>query len=159
MVELCAELRKRGIKIGSTTGYNDKIMSILTAGAQEKGYRPDSLVTPDKLPAGRPAPYMCYQNAINLEVYPMGAILKVGDTLSDIQEGLNAGMWTAGVVKGSNELGLCLDEVNNIDPDELENRCIKIREKYILNGAHFTAETISDVLDIIDQINSKAGEL
>ena len=158
MVELCENLREKGIKIGSTTGYNDNIMKILTDSAKEKGYSPDSVVTPDRMPAGRPAPYMCYQNAINLEVYPMGSILKVGDTLSDIHEGLNAGMWTAAVVKGSNDLGLSLDEVNAIDSKVLEDKCKTVRERYIKNGVHFIAETISDIIHIIDEINNKTEE-
>ena len=57
-----------------------------------------------QVPAGRPYPYMCLQNAINLQTYPMEAMVKIGDTLPDIEEGLNAGMWTVGLARTGNEM-------------------------------------------------------
>jgi len=39
---------------------------------------------------------MCLQNAMNPQIYPMEAFVKVGDMLPDVEEGLNAGMWTFG---------------------------------------------------------------
>ena len=36
--------------------------------------------------------------------------VKVGDTVSDIKEGVNAGVWSAGVIEGSSELGLSEEE-------------------------------------------------
>ena len=86
------ELRDRDMKIGTTTGYLRSMMVILAPKAKENGYEPDCIVCPDEVPAGRPYPWMCYQNAIQLGVFPMQAIVKVGDTLVDIEEGLNAGM-------------------------------------------------------------------
>jgi len=49
---------------------------------------------------------MCLQNAMNPQIYPMEAFVKVGDTLPDIEEGLNAGMWTIGLAETGNEMGL-----------------------------------------------------
>jgi len=82
-----AEQRKRGIKIGSTTGYTREMMDLLLAEAARRGYEPDSTVCATDVPAGRPEPWMCLQNAQELGVYPMEACVKIGDTLPDIEEG------------------------------------------------------------------------
>ena len=66
VLETMAMLREQGIKIGSTTGYTAKMMEIVRPGAEAKGYRVDNLVTPNEVPAGRPAPYMIYKNMIDL---------------------------------------------------------------------------------------------
>ena len=50
-------LRNQGIKIGSTTGYTDAMMKIVSESANDKGYEPDSWVTPDSTNSvGRPYP-------------------------------------------------------------------------------------------------------
>ena len=64
--EVIASLRERGIKIGSTTGYTREMMEIVAKEAALQGYKPDFLVTPDDVPAGRPYPWMCYKMQWNL---------------------------------------------------------------------------------------------
>ena len=39
-------LRKHGIKIGSTTGYTDEMMSIVVPAAEKNGYSPDAWFSP-----------------------------------------------------------------------------------------------------------------
>ena len=75
VLETMAMLRKQGIKIGSTTGYTAKMMEIVRPGAEAKGYRVDNLVTPNEVPAGRPAPYMIYKNMIDLAIPSAGRLL------------------------------------------------------------------------------------
>ena len=43
---------------------------------------------------------------IDLAVPSVDCVLKYGDTIADIKEGVNAKVWTVGVVMGSNELAL-----------------------------------------------------
>ena len=57
----------------------------IVAKSSATGYKPDFLVTPDDVPAGRPYPWM-YKNAMELGVYPMNHMIKVGDTVSDMKE-------------------------------------------------------------------------
>ena len=45
--ETVARLRKAGLKIGSTTGYNDWMMEQVRPRAAAGGYEPDCVVTPD----------------------------------------------------------------------------------------------------------------
>lgn len=44
------------------------MMKIVQPGAAAQGYTVDCLVTPDHLPAGRPAPYMIYRNMTELAI-------------------------------------------------------------------------------------------
>ena len=80
-LEAVQEFRRRGMKIGSTTGYTGEMMALLQEEASKRGYVPDSTVCATQVPAGRPHPWMCLQNAMNLQIYPMEAFVKVGDTL------------------------------------------------------------------------------
>ena len=59
---------------------------------------------------------------MELDVYPMNHMIKVGDTVSDMKEGRNAGMWTVGVILGSSELGLTEEEVESMDSVELREK-------------------------------------
>ncbi len=158
VIETVAELRKRGIKIGSSTGYTGPMMAVLVPEAEKKGYKPDSIVCSTDVPAGRPYPWMCYRNAINLGVYPMSAIIKIGDTVADIQEGLNAGVWTIGLSKSGNELGMTQDEVNAMDERDLKARLEDIGLRFRQTGAHYVAESITDCIAIIDDINARLAK-
>jgi phosphonoacetaldehyde hydrolase len=150
--EALAIFRHAGIRIGSCTGYTAPIMTVLIEEARKRGYAPDAVVCPSDVRAGRPYPWMCYRNAMDLDVYPMEAMVKIGDTVSDIQEGLNAGMWTIGVTKTGNELGLSEVEVAALAPADLEGRLAAIRERLLRAGAHFVTESIESCPDIVSVI-------
>lgn len=154
-VELAEGLREAGIKIGSTTGYTREMMEVVKAAAKQQGYAPDVLVTPSDTPAGRPYPWMCYQNAILLDVYPMKHMVKVGDTTSDMKEGRNAGMWTVGVIKGSSELGLSLEEVQSMPQDLLEAKMAHTAERLLAAGAHYVIDEIGKLDDVLKKINKQ----
>ena len=153
-LEAITEFRNRGLKIGSTTGYLHEMMELLLKEAGTRGYAPDATVCASDVPAGRPEPWMCLQNAMNLGIYPMEAIVKVGDTLPDIEEGLNAGMWTIGLAKTGNEIGLNEQEIANLPQDVLETKLAQAYVRMHQTGAHYVADGIWDVppiLDLIDQ--------
>lgn len=152
-VELAERLRESGIKIGSTTGYTKEMMEVVAVAAKEQGYAPDVLVTPSEMPAGRPYPWMCYQNAILLDVYPMSHMVKVGDTTSDMKEGRNAGMWTVGVIKGGSELGLSHEEVQSMPKEILEEKSMLAAQRLRAAGAHFVIEEIGRLDEVLATIN------
>lgn len=154
-LEAVADFRQRGLKIGSTTGYMREMMDILLAEAKKRGYEPDSSVCASEVPAGRPEPWMCVQNAMNLGIYPFESIVKVDDTLPGLDEGLNAGMWTIGLAKTGNEIGLNEAEINALDPDILQNRLARARERMWHTGAHYVVDGIWDVPPILDDINAR----
>jgi phosphonoacetaldehyde hydrolase len=148
-------MRTRNIKIGSCTGYTAPMMAAMTPRAAEKGYTPDCVVCSSDVPAGRPFPWMCYLNAIRLEVYPFAAMVKIGDTISDIREGCNAGMWTIGLTQSGNELGLPADLVEALSPGDLKRRLLDIDSRYREAGAHYVVNGIWDCLDVVDDIGRR----
>lgn len=52
-------------------------------------------------------------------------VLKVGDTVADIKEGLNAGMETVGIIEGSSIMGLTQDEYEALPETEREKSTSK----------------------------------
>ena len=63
VVETVAKLREMGLKIGSTTGYTDKMMAVVTENAAKQGYAPDAWFSPDSVDGmGRPNSYMIFAN-------------------------------------------------------------------------------------------------
>lgn len=153
-VELVERLRERGIKIGSTTGYTKAMMEIVAPRAKQKGYAPDCYFTAEDVKAGRPSPWMCYRNAMELDVYPMTRMIKVGDTTTDMKEGKNAGMWTVGVILGSSELALSEQEVREMSEVDLQQRMDRVRERLLHAGADFVIEHISELEEVIDQLEN-----
>jgi phosphonoacetaldehyde hydrolase len=153
--EAVKTIRSHGLKIGSTTGYNREMMDIVMKTAENQGFFVDSMVCGSDVPAGRPAPWMAFRNAENLGIYPMEAIVKIGDTVADIKEGNNAGMWSVGVIKSSNEMGLSLDEINQLSPGELEMRMLKVADTFLNAGADYVINTLAETGDLIEKINSQ----
>ena len=148
-------LRERHIKIGSCTGYTAPMMAVLVPEAAKRGYAPDCIVCSSDVPAGRPFPWMCYQNAIQLQVFPLESMIKIGDTISDIQEGRNAGMWTIGLTQSGNELGLSQDMVEMLSPDDKDRRLAVIKSRYRAAGAHYVAKGIWECLELVDDISRR----
>jgi len=148
-------LRKQRIVIGSTTGYTREMMAPLLPRAAAAGFSPDSTVCADEVPAGRPAPWMAMTSAMRLGVYPMEACIKVGDTLVDIAEGLNAGMWTVGVTKTGNELGCTLADVEAMPVGELASRLQDASDRLLQAGAHYLVEEVAQLPAIITDIGER----
>ena len=157
---MASALRERGLKIGATTGYNEAMMALCQRAACEAGYAPDVSVAASQVPAGRPAPWMAVKAAMEMQVYPWEAIVKVGDTVTDIEEGLNAGMWTIGVTRTGNEVGLSLDEVTSMDVTSLAALVSHADDKLCAAGAHYVVESAADILPVLDAIEVRlaAGE-
>ena len=154
-LETVAALREQGILIGSSTGYFTEAMELLREEAARRGYVPDSSVCATQVPAGRPQPWMVMQNMMNTGVYPPEAVVKVGDTKPDIGEGLNAGVWTIGLAKTGNEVGLNLAEIEALDPEVLARKLAQAREGLARSGAHYVVDGIADILPVIEDINAR----
>jgi phosphonoacetaldehyde hydrolase len=129
--------------------------------ARLQGFAPDCAVAPQDVPGGgRPAPWMCWLNAIRLEASPLRSIVKIGDTPSDIEEGLNAGMWTIGVTRTGNEAGLTEAEWDSASASERREVIARARQRLLHQGAHYLVESAGECLDAIDEIAGRisAGE-
>lgn len=155
VVETLDQLRATGIRIGSTTGYTAQMMDVVRPGAAAKGYRVDNLVTPDDVSAGRPAPYMVFRNMEQLGIDSVHRVVKVGDTLSDIREGVNAGVWSVGVITGSNEMGLTEAEYAALPSAELHLLKEEVRSRMLAAGADAVLDRIAELPAYIQQLNQK----
>ena len=155
VIESCDELRSEGIKIGSTTGYTASMMNVLSSYVREKGYEPDALITAEEVSAGRPYPWMIFKNMEKLKIFPPRSIIKVGDTVIDIMEGLNANVWSVGVIVGSSEMGLTREEYFELDQKRRKKIHSKTEKKYYQAGAHYVIETMKDLPDLIVKIDRR----
>jgi phosphonoacetaldehyde hydrolase len=154
-LEAVAEFRGMGLKIGSTTGYTKEMMNILQAEATRRGYTPDSTVCATDVPAARPYPWMCIQNAVNLQIFPMQACVKIGDTLPDIEEGLNAGMWTIGLAKTGNEIGLPEADLNKLSAEDYKTKLERAYKRMHQTGAHYVVDGLADPPNLLAEINAR----
>jgi len=154
-LDTVAALRARGIKIGSTTGYNRPIMDVLAPIAAAAGYTPDNLVCAGDLAAGRPGPLMMYRCFTDLGVGPAAAVVKVDDTAPGIEEGLNAGSWTVGLAVSGNGLGLSAAETAALDPAEFAARRAAAARELTLSGAHYVIDSVADLLPVLDAIEGR----
>lgn len=153
VLDTVAQLRAKGYKIGSTTGYNDAMMSIVVPEAAKRGYAPDCWFSPDSTNGkGRPFPYMIFENLAALEVSSVRAAVKIGDTASDIQEGVNAGVWTVGVLEGSSAAGVTMEEYDAMDGLAREHVLQKAARLYRDNGADFVIQNLSELPGVLAQI-------
>ena len=151
-------LHRQDIQIGSCTGYTAPVMEALVFEAAKRGFSPDCIICASDVPAGRPLPWMCYQNAIGLQVFPFEAMIKIGDTVSDIMEGLNAGMWTIGLTQSGNSLGLARDRVEDLTEADLNRRLAPIESRFRHSGAHYVARGIWECLPIVEEIGRRLDD-
>ena len=150
VVDTVAKLRDAGLMIGSTTGYTDAMMEIVTKEAAKAGYKPDCWFSPDSTGhMGRPYPYMIFKNMEALKVTGVDKVMKVGDTLSDIREGKNAGVFTVGIIEGSSEMGLTKEEYAALSPEEREAKVKAVTKRYMDAGADAVVQDIRGVLELI----------
>jgi phosphonoacetaldehyde hydrolase len=154
-IEAVKQFRERGMKIAATTGYNKEMMDIVLQGAEEQGFVPDTAWCATQVAKGRPAPWLIYHSMEALRIYPPAAVVKIGDTLPDIEAGLNAGVWTIGVAKTGNMLGLSEKEVMALQSDDLKSRLEAAYQKMYQIGAHYVVDGIADCVEIIKEINSR----
>jgi phosphonoacetaldehyde hydrolase len=158
VVETVEKLRALGIRIGSTTGYTRPMLEVLLAQAAKEGYTPDCALCPDDAGAGRPWPWMCYLAAIRMRTYPLCTMIKIGDTISDIEEGLNAGMWTVGVARTGNMIGLVEEQLAALPAGEQAARVSAARSRLGDAGAHYTIDAVADFYPVLEQIEARLAK-
>jgi phosphonoacetaldehyde hydrolase len=151
-------LRQRGLKIGSTTGYNRPIMEVVLPLAAAAGLAPDNLVCAGDLPDGRPSPLMMYRCFADLGVWPPRTVVKVDDTAPGIAEGLNAGSWTVGIAVSGNAMGLTLAEWQALDATQQAARRAAAAQSLREAGAHYVIDSVADLLPVLDAIGQALRE-
>jgi len=153
--EVAEEIQRRDLKIGTTTGYTRAMLNLLVTEAARQRYLPNANLCPEDVAAGRPHPFMILRLAATLGIWPLAAIVKVGDTVADIQEGLNAGAWSVGVATTGNMIGLSEATWNALPPSQQDVRAKAAREALLNAGAHYVVDRAADVIGVLDEVNGR----
>ncbi len=154
-LEFLAAMKAREIKVGATTGYNREMTALVLQKVREQKFVSDAAVCAADVAAGRPAPWMIFRCMELLDAYPPESIVKIGDTIPDIEAGLNAGVWTIGVTKTGNMLGLNRGEVKAMDDETLERMLLAAATSMQQAGAHYAVPSIGDCIAVIDEIGGR----
>lgn len=155
VVTVINQIQAMGIHIGSTTGYTKEMMQIVAPLATNQGYTPEYIITSSEVVCGRPYPYMIFYNMMHFKIQNSYAVIKVGDTIVDIKEGLNANCISIGIIEGSSELGLSLEEFNLLNLQEKTAKCQEVRYKMYQAGAHFVLDNIIELPMLLNSLNSR----
>lgn len=105
VVEMLAELRRRGVKVALTTGFSADVVEPLlaslgwTAGPGSTD-TVDAVVTTSDVAAGRPAPYLIHHAMEQTGAIDVRRVIAVGDTVVDLAAAENAGVIGVGVLTG-----------------------------------------------------------
>lgn len=154
LLETVQFLNESDIHVATTTGYTPKMMDAVQQGAASLGYRPEIVLTSaDVDNNGRPAPDMINKIMGEFGIENSQNVLKVGDTLVDIEEGQNANVKTVGIIEGSSLMGLTEDEYNNLSVEEQELACEAVRQQFESVGADFVINNLSDLSTIVKSLN------
>lgn len=150
VLEAVDKLRRMGLKIGSTTGYTEQMMAVVTKEAERKGYVPDYWISPDLAQGmGRPYPYMIFENMKALGLSDVRRVIKAGDTMSDIEEGRNAGVTAVGIVEGSSEMGLSREEYADLSQAERKAQIARVTDSFKQAGADYVVLNMSELAELI----------
>lgn len=96
-------LQKHQVKIAVDTGFDRQITDVILKRMCWKERKLiDASVTSDEVPNGRPHPDMIFRAMQLTGIEDVAAVAKVGDTVSDMQQGQAAGCaWVVGVTTGA----------------------------------------------------------
>ncbi|MEA3400569.1 MAG: phosphonoacetaldehyde hydrolase [Armatimonadota bacterium] len=157
VLEVVDWLRGRGARIATNTGYFQAVLDALLPAVEEQGFEADSNVCATRVPEARPAPWMLVVNMLETGVYPPAAVVKVGDTVPDIEEGLNAGAWAVGVVESGSGVGMTQEQIEDLPDEVLAELAEDARWTLLRAGAHYTIPTVADLPPVIEQVEERLG--
>ncbi len=153
--EVVAALRARGLKIGSTTGYNRAIMAVMQPLAAAQGFAPDNLVCADDLLANRPTPLGMYRCFLDLGVWPAQRVLKVDDTVPGLMEGRHAGCWTVAVLASGNAMGLSAGQWAALPEAQRAGRRAAAAAQLAPAQADYAIDSVADLLPVVAEIDAR----
>lgn len=142
-------LRTHRIGIGSSTGYFREALDDVAGQARAQGYAPDATFCPGDVAGARPAPWMIFRNMEALGVWPPAAVVKVGDTVPDVEEGRNAGVWSVGVARTGSEVGLTAEALAALPAAEQAQRIAHARTRLLAAGAHHVVDAVADLPTLV----------
>ena len=100
--ELFRHLKSNDIHVGVGSGFPMEVVQLIVSqlGWLDEGLL-DYVGSAEQVGVGRPNPKMIHDAMQQLDITDGRDVLKIGDTVVDVQEGKNAGAWTVAVLTGS----------------------------------------------------------
>ena len=100
--ELFRHLKFKDIYVGVGSGFPMQVVQAIISrlGWMDEGLL-DYVESAEQIGVGRPNPKMILDAMKRLGITDGLAVVKIGDTVVDVQEGKNAGVWTVAVLTGS----------------------------------------------------------
>lgn len=99
---------------------------------------------------------MAFRNLQLLDIYPPSACVKIGDTISDIEEGKNPGMWTIGLLRTGNLVSLDQIAWGALSANEQTERLAQARSIMTQAAADYVAESLASCESILEEIDQRA---
>jgi phosphonatase-like hydrolase len=129
--ELFSSLRERSVYSVLNTGYDLKTaLQIMTKLDWIEGRDVDKLVTASHVKHNRPKPDMIYYAMHQLGVDQANEVVKVGDSIIDVEEGKNAGcLFTVGITTGAHTRA----QLESAQPDFVVDNLLELLP--VLNSA------------------------
>ncbi|MHC9537071.1 phosphonoacetaldehyde hydrolase [Dellaglioa sp. BT-FLS60] len=153
LLETQTFLKKHDIKIGTTTGYTQNMLSVVAEKALALGYHPDMIVSKEDVGEGRPSPLMIQSILSKFKISNPKQIIKVGDTIIDIAEGKNANVISVGVVESSSLIGLTLTEFNDLPSTERASKIASATQQFKAAGADYIILNLTELPALIEKLN------
>jgi phosphonoacetaldehyde hydrolase len=88
-------------------------------------------------------------------VCPPAAVVKIGDTVPDIEEGRNAGAWTVGVTHTGSAVGCAANEFAGLPAQERFDRIAAATRTLLSAGAHDVIPSVAEAPALIDRLNEQ----
>ena len=122
--ELFRALKQKNIRVVLNTGYNtETAQSLLTKLGWQKGITYDSLVTATDVEKNRPNPDMILLAMKQFGISNAAEVMKVGDSIIDIEEGKNAGCsLNIGITTGAHTF----EQLQSAKPDHIVNNLLEL---------------------------------
>ena len=100
--ELFRHLKSKDIYVGVGSGFPMQVVQALVSqlGWLDQGLL-DYVGSAEQIGVGRPNPKMIHDAMERFNITDGSKVVKIGDTVVDVQEGKNAGAWTVAVLTGS----------------------------------------------------------
>ena len=100
--ELFRYLKSKNIYVGVGSGFPIQVVQAIASqlGWLDKGLL-DYVGSAEQVGVGRPNPKMILDAMERFNITDGSKVVKIGDTVVDVQEGKNAGAWTVAVLTGS----------------------------------------------------------
>jgi phosphonatase-like hydrolase len=122
--ELFKILKEKKIKIVLNTGYNEAIAKLLLEKLNwQIGITIDALITAEDVANNRPHPDMIYLAMQKFNITDAIDVIKVGDSIVDIEEGKNAGcLMSIGITTGAHTY----EQLQQAKPDYIINNLMDL---------------------------------